>query len=201
MREVTADMIARGRFAGESARERRRMASRMRVARERLTSSGAGNLRFDVELLRLYARSRRAAILPQSLLSLAVAAMTARWLPVTLVGAWLALELSSLALGGVLAQRFLKRDNAEENPRQWKTRFIFAAATDGFAWAAFALLMRGVDSPWATAFAMVVLMLAGAIHTVVEALVPEAVYAALTPNALAMIFICARLVSSIRRLH
>lgn len=187
MREVTADMIARGRFAGEGARERRRMASRMREARERVTSSGAGNVRFDVELLRLYARNRRAAILPQSLLSLAVAAMTARWLPVTLVGAWLALELCSLALGGVLAQSFLDRDKTQQNPRHWKARFTFAAAMDGFAWAAFALLMRGVDSPWATAFAMVVLMLAGAIHTVVEAFIPEAVYAALTPNALAMI--------------
>ena len=187
MREVTADMIARGRFAGEGARERRRMASRMREARERVTSSGAGNVRFDVELLRLYARNRRAAILPQSLLSLAVAAMTARWLPVTLVGAWLALELCSLALGGVLAQSFLERDKTQQNPRHWKARFTFAAAMDGFAWAAFVLLMRGVDSPWATAFAMVVLMLAGAIHTVVEAFIPEAVYAALTPNALAMI--------------
>ncbi|MGO8737990.1 sensor histidine kinase [Rhodoblastus sp.] len=187
MAEVTAEMIARGRFAGEGARERRRMASRMREARERLTSSGAGNVRFDVELLRLHARSRRAAILPQGLLSLAVAAMTAHWLPATLVGIWLALAFSSLGLGGGLALRFLKHDKTEQNPRQWKTRFVLAAAIDGSAWAAFALLIRGVPSPWATAFAMVVLMLAGAIHTVVEAFVPEAVTAALIPNAMAMI--------------
>ncbi|MCI4677793.1 HAMP domain-containing histidine kinase [Rhodoblastus acidophilus] len=187
MSEVTAEMIARGRFAEAGARERRRMAGRMREARERLTSSGAGNVRFDVELLRLYARSRRAAILPQGLLSIAVGVMTARWLPLTLVGAWLALVLSTLTLGWVLALRFLGLDKTAQNPRQWRSRFVLAAAADGFAWATFALLMSGVDTPWAIAYVMVVFMLAGAIHTVVAAFVPEAVYAALAPNALAIV--------------
>jgi two-component system, cell cycle sensor histidine kinase PleC len=187
MAEVTAEMIARGRFAGKSARERRRMATRMREVRERLTSSGAGNVRFDIELLRLFARSRRASTIPQALLSLTVAAITARWLPASLVGAWLALALTSLGLGWALALRFLRLDKTAQNPRPWKARFVFAAAADGFAWASFALLMSGVAAPWAIAFVMVVLMLAGAIHTVVEAFVPEAVYAALAPNALAIV--------------
>ena len=120
------------------------------------------------------------------LLCLTVAAMTARWLPAALVGAWLALALTSLGLGWVLALRFLQLDKAEQKPRPWKPRFVFAATADGFAWASFALLMSGVASPWAIAFVMVVLMLAGAIHTVVEAFVPEAVYAALAPIALAI---------------
>ncbi|HUO55178.1 MAG TPA: HAMP domain-containing sensor histidine kinase [Rhodoblastus sp.] len=186
MSEVTAEMIARGRFAEGRSGERRRMANRMREARQRLTSS-SGNVGFDIELQRLYAKGRCDAILPQVLLNIAVASMTARWLPLTLVGAWLALVLSALVLSWVTALRFLRQDRAEQKIRGWQPRFIFAEAANGFAWATFALLMGGVNDPWGTAYVMVVFMLSAAIHTVVAAFLPGAVYAALAPNALAIV--------------
>jgi two-component system, cell cycle sensor histidine kinase PleC len=186
MSEVTAEMIARGRYADGRSTERRRMANHMREARERLTSAGAGNIVFDLELLRLYAKGRKDAILPQFLLSVAVASTTTQWAPLGLVAAWLAAVLLALAFGWTLANRFLRQDNAAQRARNWQARFIAAEAANGLAWASFALLMSGATDPWATTYVMVVFLLAAAIHTVVTAFLPAAVYAALAPNALAI---------------
>ena len=182
MSEVTAEMIARGRYADGRSPERRRMANRVREARERLTSSGAGNIVFDMELLRLYAEGRKEAILPQVLLSVAVAAMTTLWMPLTLVGVWLGGVLSALAFNWSLANRYLHQDKAAQKARNWQARFLFAEAANGLAWSSFALLMSGVTDPWATTYVMVVFMLAAAIHTVVTAFLPTAVYAAAGPH-------------------
>ncbi len=187
MSEVTAEMIARGRYADGRSPERRRMANRMREARERLTSSGAGNIIFDIELLRLYCEGRKGAILPQFLLSIAVASMTTLWAPAILVGIWLGGVLSALAFCWALANRFLLQDNAAQKARNWQARFVCAEAANGLAWSAFALLMSGVPDPWATTYVMVVFMLAAAIHTVVTAFLPAAVYASLTPVAFAIV--------------
>ena len=135
MSEVTAEMIARGRYADGRSPERRRVANRVREARERLTSSGAGNVVFDMELLRLYSRGRKEAILPQVLLSVAVAAMTTLWMPLTLVGVWLGGVLSALAFNWSLANRYLHQDQAAQKARNWQARFLFAETANGLAWA------------------------------------------------------------------
>ena len=188
METITAEMIARGRFDGRSD-ERRVMANRLREAREKLSSAGAGNVHFDIELLRLYAEGRLAALLPQIMLSQAIAAMTTLWsLPTPLVLLWLCFTLSAMALACLLARRFLKLDRAEIDARVWYARFVAAEAVNGVAWASFALLMAGVADQWATTYVMVVIMLAAAIHTVVSAFVPGAVYAVLTPLAAGVVF-------------
>jgi two-component system cell cycle sensor histidine kinase PleC len=188
METITAEMIARGRFDGRSD-ERRVMANRLREAREKLSSAGAGNVQFDIELLRLYAEGRLAALLPQIMLSQAIAAMTTLWnLPTPLVLLWLCFTLSAMALACLLARRFLKLDRAELDARVWYARFVAAEAVNGVAWASFALLMAGVADQWATTYVMVVIMLAAAIHTVVAAFVPGAVYAVLTPLAAGVVF-------------
>ncbi|WP_264580433.1 sensor histidine kinase [Rhodoblastus acidophilus] len=187
MENVTAEMIARGRFDGRSP-ERRRMANRLREAREKLSSARAGNVNFDLELLRLYAEGRIAAILPQIMMCQAIAAMTTLWLPTLVVLIWLSFTLSALALACLLARRFLKLDRAELDARAWYARFTFAEAVNGAAWASFAILMAGVGDHWATTYVMVVFMLAAAIHTVVAAFVPAAVYAVLAPLAAGVVF-------------
>jgi two-component system cell cycle sensor histidine kinase PleC len=186
MSQVTAEMIARGRFADRRTQERRRMANSMREARERLTTSGAKNIVFDVELLRRYAARRCEAFLPQFLLSVAVATTTTLWMPLILVGAWLGLVIAALGVGWMLAVRFLRQNKGGQKARAWQARFIFAETANGLAWATFAVLMSSVSDPWATTFVMVVFMLAAAIHTVATAFLPAAVYAALAPNVLAI---------------
>ena len=62
MTEITAEMIERGAGpAPEDAARRRRAHFQMRAAREKLTSGGDHREMFDLELLHLFAQSRKAA--------------------------------------------------------------------------------------------------------------------------------------------
>jgi two-component system cell cycle sensor histidine kinase PleC len=187
MSEVTAEMIARGRFADAGAQLRRRRASGLREARELLTSSGPGDGVYDVALLRLYAEGRKAAILPQILLCFAIAAMTSLWLAPLLVALWFCLQSLAVGLAHLTALRLLRQEKTTIKPRIWRARFIFAEAANGLGWGLFAVLMIGVADPWATTYVMVVFMLAAAFHTVVAALLPAAVHAALAPMALGVL--------------
>jgi two-component system cell cycle sensor histidine kinase PleC len=185
MPEVTAETIARGRFADARSPERRRMADRVRETRERLTSSSAGKLVFDFEMLRLYAEGRKTALGPQVVLCLAVAAMAIVWAPPAFVAFWLVQALSAVGVAGWTAALFLRQDRKVLSAPAWRVRFVVAETANGLSWAIFALMMIGVADPWATTFAVVSFMLAAAIHTVVTAFVPTAVYAAMAPIALA----------------
>jgi two-component system cell cycle sensor histidine kinase PleC len=212
MSDVTAEMIARGPFRDAGSPQRRRLSDRVQEKREQMTSAGAGQLVFDLELLRLYAEGRKAALWPQVILCLAVAAMAMVWAPPIFVALWLVQALSAVGVAGGAAVRFLhliarapvlqpshKLDGAFA-PRQdreaicaksWRTRFVLAESFNGLTWASFALLMTGVAdpviTPWAATFVVVAFMLAAATHTVVTAFVPAAVTAAMIPIALSML--------------
>jgi two-component system cell cycle sensor histidine kinase PleC len=187
MSQVTAEMIARGRFADAGAEQRRRRAHGLREARELLASSSAGEGVHDLALLRLYAETREAALLPQVLLCLAIAAMSNLWLPPLYVVLWFGLQALAVGLCHLMALRLLRREKATIKPRVWRLRFILAEAASGVGWGLFALSMVGVSDPWATSYVMVVFMLAAAFHTVVAALLPAAVLAALAPMALGVL--------------
>jgi two-component system cell cycle sensor histidine kinase PleC len=187
MSEVTAEMIARGRFADARSQQRRLRANGLREARERLTSSEAREGVGDVALLRLHAEGRKAALLPQVLLCLAIAAMTHLWLPPLHIALWFCLQSCAVGMAYLMALRLLAKEKSKIGPRVWRTRFIFAEAASGVGWGLFAVLMIGVADPWATTYVMVVFMLAAAFHTVVAALLPAAVHAALAPMALGVL--------------
>ncbi|WP_294534371.1 HAMP domain-containing sensor histidine kinase [uncultured Rhodoblastus sp.] len=188
MSEVTAEMIARGRFADGGGEQRRLRANGLREARESLTSARAGDGVHDLALLRLHAEGRKAALLPQALLCLAIAAMTHLWLPPLLVAVWFGVQSCAALLAHWEALRLLRLEKSRIGPRGWRARFILAEAANGVGWGLFAVLMIGVADPWATTYVMVVLMLASAFHTVVAALLPAAVHAALAPMALGLLF-------------
>jgi two-component system, cell cycle sensor histidine kinase PleC len=187
MSEVTAEMIARGRFADRRSADRRRLAHHVRETREKLTSTGAGKLAFDLELLRLYAEGRKAAFAPQVVFCLAIAAMTTFWVPPFFVALWLAQSLSAASMAWVMAARYLRQDRSKVKARNWLARFVFVEAANGFSWAVFAVLMIGVSDPWATTYVMVAFMLEAAIHTVVAAFLPAAVFAAMIPIAVGVL--------------
>jgi two-component system cell cycle sensor histidine kinase PleC len=185
MSDVIAEMIARGRFAEARSPERRRMADRVRETRERLTASEAGATLFDFAMLRLYAEGRKAALWPQIVLCLAVGGMAVAWAPPAFVACWLVQALSAVGVAGWTATLFLRQGGRVRSAGNWRRLFVAAETANGLSWAIFAVMMIGVADPWATTFAVAAFMLAAAIHTVVTAFVPTAVYAALAPIALA----------------
>ena len=171
-------------------------------------SAGAGQVVFDLELLRLYAEGRKAALWPQIILCLAVAAMAMVWAPPVLVALWLLQALSAVGVAGGAAVRFLyliaRAPVAPPSPP-------FAAGRDapgdfGQKLAGALRLRRGLQWPDLGDFrgaddrrrrfvalpgrrplSWSAFMLAAATHTVVTAFVPAAVSAAMVPIALSVL--------------
>ena len=188
MSEVTAEMLERGRGSDdERSAHRRRVASKMREARERLTSSGSGQSTFDLELLRMFAESRRGATPALAVLALAAAAMAAIWVPLTTALIWVVLVVSSIVFLSALATRFLRRERATTHLVKWQRRFVVAETVQGTVWATIVLMVAHVDDPSAQTFVLFVLLLVGAMTAMISASIPLAVYAGLAPISVAII--------------
>ena len=188
MIEVTAEMIERGRGADPRVvAERRRVALHVREAREKLTSSGTGHRAFDLELLRLYAERRRAALPGLAVLSAALAFVALHWTPLPGLLGWLGLVCGALLLVSRLAARFLARAEAEISPKRWVRLFALAELVLGASFSLIVLLAWNRHEPQAATFMLVALLLVAAMNATVTATVPAAVYCGLAPMTLAIL--------------
>ena len=194
MAEVTAEMIERGRTGDPVAvAERRRRALHMRQAREKLTSSGSGQRTFDVELLRIFAERHRAAAPVAGVLTLAAAAVSLLWVPVSVAATWAAfLCAATLVLARTVAG-FQADTEAATRHGRWRRRFTLAELFRGCAWAGVSLVMVRVTDDTAHTYALFVLLLAGATSALLSAGVPMAVYASLGPITAAIVVLAAPL--------
>jgi two-component system cell cycle sensor histidine kinase PleC len=188
MTEVTAEMIERGRGADPKIlAERRRLAARVREAREKLTSAGSGHRAFDVELLQLFAKRRCASILGLAGCSVAAAAVAGAWAPLEFLLIWLAIQFSSLLLSHSLAAKFASLDKASVNVGRWRRIFVMCEGIQGVAWALFIVLLATTDEPAARTFVLVMLFLIAAINATITASIPVVVYAGLAPITAAIV--------------
>jgi two-component system cell cycle sensor histidine kinase PleC len=188
MSEVTAEMIARGRGADpESAAQRRRLAFRVREARERLTSSGTGHRAFDVELLHLFAIARRNAAAPTLGLALVAALMSSVWITPGDVLVWMSVVFAAVMIGYVLAGHFLSATNAQIDVVAWRRRFLISETIQGIAWALIAGLILQHGDADSRAFVLIVLLLIAAMNATVSAAIPGAAYCTLTPVTFAIV--------------
>ncbi|WP_237480151.1 sensor histidine kinase [Lichenibacterium dinghuense] len=190
MDEVTAEMIERGRGSdGDASQQRRRTASRMREAREKLTSSGTGRHAFDLELVRLFASGRRGATAAEAVLAAATAGVLSLWVPPLAVAAWLGGTLLAVLVVAVSARLFLRQPQGHAHGaaqghtrvRAWTRGFVLAEALGGMAWGSCVFLVLGAHDPAAQTFVLFVLLLVGALTAMISAPVPAAVYAGLIP--------------------
>jgi len=187
MTEVTAEMIERGRGADPKvAAERRRLAVKVREAREKLTSTETGHRAFDVQLLERFAEGRTSSGPTMAAFMMAIAAIATAWIPIQVTSIWLAFSSAALALSYTWANQLLAQSSAEMNISHWRRKFIFAETLQGIIWAVLAVLVGQVTEPWADAFALVLLLLVAAMNTPVTASVPNAVYGNLVPITLAI---------------
>ena len=188
MDEVTAEIIERGRQAdADRSAQRRRIASQMKTAREKLTSSGSGQRTFDIELLRVFAERRRGATLVLIVLALAAGGLASIWVQLPLALAWVAVVICSTLLMSQSSARFLRSDRTVPQLLAWERTFVGLDALQSFAWASIVLLMLDVTDPVAQTFVLFVLLLFAAMTAVVSASVPMAVYAGLLPIFMAVI--------------
>ena len=188
MKKVTADMVERGRdLDAERSAQRRRMASQIKDAREKLTSSGSGQRTFDIELLRIYAERRRGASLALAVLALGTAALSLIWVPLTTALAWAGVVLAAVALQAALATRVLRTEEMFTRLFAWQNRFVAAETLQGCVWASVVLTLAHVSDPAARTFVLFVLLLVGAMTAMISASIPAAVYAGLAPIAIAIV--------------
>ena len=188
MSEVTAEMIERGRGADpRTMAERRRVALHVREAREKLTSSGTGTRTFDLELLRLYAERRRAAVPGLALLAIALAFVALHWAPISGILCWVGLVCAALLLVSRLAGRFLEQKEAATLPKRWARLFTLGEIVLGASFALIVLIAWRPQEPQAATFMLVALLLVAAMNATVTATVPAAVYGGLAPMTLAIL--------------
>ncbi|MDH7796247.1 MULTISPECIES: ATP-binding protein [unclassified Beijerinckia] len=188
MREVTAEMIERGRGPDpRMVQQRRDMASKIRATRERITSSGTGHRAFDLELVRQFAEARKSAAPVVMALSVIVACSTVIWAPPLRALIWLTLMASANALVYGFATLFLKDDEPERRLRAWHRKFILAEIVQGFAWASLVAILLPVSDESARLFVLFVLLTVAAMNAVLSAPIPMAVYCSLLPVTLAIV--------------
>ena len=191
MEEVTAEMIQRGRGGDPVvAVERRRVARRVREAREKLTSSGSGLRAFDLELLRLYATRRRNSTLGIALLALAFALVASQWAARPLLLGWLGVNTIAILAGRTLADRFMKRHGVATvgvDVRRWSRMFVASETVQGCLWAMIVVSGLMTHNPQAQTFILITLCLVTAVNATIVAPLPAAVYASLLPITLAMV--------------
>jgi two-component system cell cycle sensor histidine kinase PleC len=188
MTEVTAEMIERGRGQDPTVMSgRRKMSVRVRHAREKLTSDGAGRRIFDVELMRLYAQSHRGALPALIILALAIAGMSFIWLSPIQVAGWLSLIAVGLAAQQVLCSSLLRTAEPDISVRAWRHKFMAVEAAQGAIWAIVVLLLLREPDPVARTFVLFVLLLIAAMTSMISASIPWAVYSGLAPVVIATI--------------
>ncbi len=182
MSEVTAEMIERGRGGDPQVTARRRkISSKVRQAREKLTSDGTGRRIFDVELVRLYAQSHSGATLAMAILAVAIGALSLLWLSVPEVSIWLSLISAGLSAHRHLCGALLRLPEPDINVATWRRRFMIIEAIQGVLWAMIVLMMLREPDPNARIFVLFVLLLVAALTAMISATVPAAVYAGLAP--------------------
>jgi two-component system cell cycle sensor histidine kinase PleC len=182
MSEVTAEMIERGRRVDPAAAaHRRRLALKVRDAREKLTSTGSGYRAFDVELLRVAARSRMATMPIVAGIVIGVSLVAAIWVAPSRILVWTTLVFIGLVIHYSLARTFLEREDVEARIRVWRLRFILAEMLQNAIWALIAVLVNDTGDPAARTFVIFVLLLASAITVLLSSTIPSAAYAGLVP--------------------
>ena len=188
MSEITAEMINRGPGRDPAmAAQRRKVNSRLRETREKLTSTSAETDLFDIELLRMFAQSRKGATPAIAVLALSIAGTTVIWVPVPNVLVWVSLVFSSMAVLYGFAQTFLDLPNEEVQPAVWRNKFVLAETIQGTVWSLVILLLLNVDDPAARTFVLFVLILVAAMTAMISASVPFAVYGGLMPVVIAIV--------------
>ncbi|MGC2350435.1 MAG: HAMP domain-containing sensor histidine kinase, partial [Methylocella sp.] len=164
-----------------------RLAAEVRDAREKLTSSAARQCSIDLELLRLFAKGRRASAPAMAVLAAVAAAAAATSVAMDAVLIWLALaiDVAALSVAYRIAGKFLDAEETMLDAGRWRRKFVFAETLQGIAWAAIVLLVSQSGDPAARSYALVLLLPVAAMNATISAAIPSAVAAALTPMTLA----------------
>src|SRR5260370_16760003 len=116
------------------AQRRRAIASQVREARDRLTSTSGTRPAFDYELLRLFAQNRLSASLVVLLLAGTVGFLSSLWTGALKAGTRTSAVLVIHAIIVTKCRQFLSEPQDRINLRGWRLRFIILDLFFGLPW-------------------------------------------------------------------
>ncbi len=187
MSEVTAEMIENGRALDPaSATRRRKMTTKIREAREKLTT--ASERAYAPDLLRMFAQSHKSATPFLCLMVMAIGLTALVWVAAPLVLVWTSLASMAMALLYGFAVAFLGSRPRDASAGIWRLKFIFAETLYGIAWALIVVLLLRSHDPNARTFVLVVLLLVAAMTAMIASSIPYAVAGGLAPVTIAIIY-------------
>jgi two-component system cell cycle sensor histidine kinase PleC len=160
------------------AQRRRAIASQVREARDRLTSTSGTRPAFEYELLRLFAQNRLSASLVVLLLAGTVGFLSSLWTGALKAGTWTSAVLVIHAIIVTKCREFLSEPQDRINLRGWRLRFIILDLFFGLAWMFILIRPLGIEDG---SFMLFVMLLVVAMSSMLSASVPAAVFAATAP--------------------
>ncbi|MFN3892668.1 MAG: ATP-binding protein [Beijerinckiaceae bacterium] len=175
-----AASVSEARTVAPAASQRRRLSSRVREAREKLTSTGSGSRTFDIELMREFAENRVSSIPLMLAIAAVISGGAALWAPPERVLGWLALVIVQLLFASRFYQRMLTSEG-ELDPKPWHKRTVLLETIQGVGWAAMVLLLVDSTDETPRSLLFFALLLVSAMSAMMLALIPSAVYGNLIP--------------------
>lgn len=161
--------------------DRRKVASRVREAREKLTSSGSGNRSIDLDLMREFAEGRVNAMPLMVAIALALGSACLIWAPPERVLAWSTLVLALLLFSYQFYRRMQVALGDGASVQSWHRSVVLIEAIQGLGWSVMVFALVDTTAESARSFLFLALLLVSAMCAMMLALVPAAVYANLVP--------------------
>lgn len=149
----------------------------------RMAASPLAGCSFEIELLRLFAKGKTSSFPTMALLGGLAAAVAAVWAGLEPALIWFLLYRCALGLACRAAARFLDAGDSVDDPGPWRRKFLSIEALLGTVWAFWLVSVPGNQA--AQGYALVLLLLAGAMNVTACAALPSAMAFALTPMTLA----------------
>ena len=188
MTEIAADIIpiAPGGEPGISAKSRG-LALRFRKSRQKVGASAAESRVFDVALLDLFAKGRRASAVTTAGLSAVFAAIALAWLAADVVFIWLCLNIAALTASQLIARRFAGAPVSSDSAMSRRRDFIVTEAVQGAIFAVLVELVGQSNDPAALACAVMMGLLVAAMSATTSPCIPAAAVGAMLPVALTIL--------------
>jgi two-component system, cell cycle sensor histidine kinase PleC len=159
----------------------------VRRARELLSQATTIKPEFEYELLAMFARNERSALVTIPLLAVLFALASMFWAPVMEACAWLAMVIATKFYMIAACQTFNALPRGDVDVDVWRRKFVRLEVFSGVAWAGMAIVGISTTNPTAHVFVLTSLIVVLAIRMTFASTVMQILHAGTIPMTLAVV--------------